>query len=78
MGNFRASDPWSNVIVILTLGLFILALFLKGFTHDLLLEAGVLLVSAKLIRMAQKNAETENRLEQRLKRIEELLLARAN
>lgn len=28
----------------------------KGFTHDLLLEAGVFLVSIKLIRMGYKNS----------------------
>jgi hypothetical protein len=37
-------------------------------THDLLLEAGVFLVSVKLILMSHKNSvlaiETENRLEQ--------------
>jgi hypothetical protein len=34
--------------------LFILALLTKGFTHDLLLEAGVLLVSIKgYIRISQ-------------------------
>jgi hypothetical protein len=54
------------------------ALFLKGFTHSLFLEAGVLLVSIKLILMAQKNAKTEESLERHLKRIEELLLARAD
>jgi len=32
------------------------ALFTKGFTHDILLEAGVLLVSVKLIIMAYKNS----------------------
>ena len=38
-------DFWSLVVIVLTLPLFLLALFLKGFTHELLLEAGVFLVS---------------------------------
>lgn len=75
MANFKSSDPWSTVVIVLTVGLFVLALFLKGFTHGLLLEAGVLLVSVKLILMTQKNAKTEENLERRLTRIEELLLA---
>ncbi len=29
-------------------GLFVVALFVKGFAHEMLLEAGVLLVSVKL------------------------------
>ena len=75
MANFKSSDPWSTVVIVPTVGLFVLALFLKGFTHGLLLEAGVLLVSVKLILMTQKNAKTEENLERRLTRIEELLLA---
>ena len=50
-----------------------MALFVKGFTHDLLLEAGIFLVSVKLILMAKKNREAEERLECRLAQIEELL-----
>jgi hypothetical protein len=46
----------------LTLALFIAALFAKGFTHDLLLEAGVFLVSVKLILMAYKNSVSNRRI----------------
>ena len=49
---------------------------MKGFTHDLFIETGVLLVSIKLILLAQKNARTEENLKQQLLRIEELLMAR--
>jgi hypothetical protein len=49
------------------------AFFLKGFTHELFLEAGVFLVSLNLILMSKKNSETENRLERHLTQIEELL-----
>jgi hypothetical protein len=71
-------DPWSIVVIGLTLILFIVALFLKGLTHELLLEAGVFLVSVKLILMSYKNSvlavETEHRLEQ----IQTLLRTMAN
>jgi hypothetical protein len=68
-----ASDPWTIVIIVLTFALFALALVFNGFTHDLLLEAGVLLVSVKLMLMAKKNHETEKRMEQHLVEIKGLL-----
>jgi hypothetical protein len=67
------SDPAAMGVIVLTIGLFAAALMLKGFTHDLLLEGGVFLVSAKLILMAKKNAETELRLERQLREIKCLL-----
>lgn len=73
----KASDPWSIVVIVLTVTLFILALFVKGFTKGLLLECGVLMVSIKLILMAKKTVEIEENLERRLDRIE-TLLAREN
>jgi hypothetical protein len=73
MKSSKSSDPWSVITIVLSVGLFVLALFIKGFTHELLLEAGVFLVSVKLILMAQKNSETEYRLEQRLANIQEML-----
>ena len=69
-----SSDPWSVLVIVLTFGIFILASYLKGFTHELLLEAGVFLVSVKLIIMASKNSKTADRVERHLKRIEELLV----
>jgi hypothetical protein len=61
-------DIWSILVIALTLVLFITALVIKGLTHDLLLEAGVFMVSVKLILMSHKNSvlaiETEDRLEQ--------------
>ena len=47
-------DLGSTIILLITLVLFIAALFVKGFTHDILLEAGVFLVSVKVIMMAYK------------------------
>jgi cobalamin biosynthesis protein CobD/CbiB len=69
----KSSDPWSIVIIVLTIALFILALFVKGFTKGLLVECAVLMVSIKLILMAKKTAEVEQNLEERLDRIEKLL-----
>jgi hypothetical protein len=76
MASVKLFDPWSVIVIALTGALFAAALFVKGFTHDLFIEAGVLLVSIKLILMAQKNARTEENLERHLRRIEELLMAR--
>ena len=76
MALFKSSDPWSVVVIVLTVGLFLTALFVKGFTHDLFIETGVLLVSVKLILLAQKNVRTEENLKQHFLRIEELLMAR--
>ena len=70
---FRSSDPWTRVVILLTVGLFSLSLAVKGFTHELFLEGGVFLVSVKLILMAGKNAASEERIERQLNRIENLL-----
>ncbi len=66
-------DPWSAAVIVLTLALFVLALFLRGFTHDLLLEAGVLLVSAKLVIMAHKNSVLGEELHASLDEIKQAL-----
>ncbi|MCB1111701.1 MAG: hypothetical protein H7A37_06020 [Chlamydiales bacterium] len=42
-------DEGSIIVMFITLILFIVALFTKGITHDILLEAGVFLISVKLI-----------------------------
>jgi hypothetical protein len=60
-------DVASWVVVAITFALFGLAVVEKGLTHDLLLEAGVFLVSVKLIMMSAKmsraSQETRARLE---------------
>jgi hypothetical protein len=58
----RHVDPASFVIILLTLVLFMAALVVKGLGHDLLLEAGVFLVSVKLILMAYKASLTTQAL----------------
>ena len=69
-------DFASLFVMALTLLLFILAIFLKGLTHDLLLEAGVLLVSIKLIIMSYKNGKAEENMAKELREIKELLSAK--
>ena len=62
-------DMGSFVIAFITFGLFMAALFTKGLTHDLFLEAGVFLVSIKIIIMAYKNSLSVARLEEKLNKI---------
>ena len=49
-------DMGSVIVIIITFVLFVLALFTRGFTHDLLLEAAVFLVSVKLILIGYNNS----------------------
>lgn len=59
-------DTGSSVVAVITLGLFVGALFIKGLTHDLFLEAGVFLVSIKLILLAHRNSLVMDRMEAKL------------
>jgi len=74
---FKSSEPSTSVVILLTVELFGLSLAVKGFTHELFLEAGVFLVSVKLILMAGKNAASEERIEHAQDQIKELLKANA-
>ena len=62
-------DPGTLAVMAITLILFIAALFFTGFTHDLLLEAGVFLVSVKLIVMAYKSSVAHESLQRKLDEI---------
>lgn len=66
-------DTGSITVISITFILFVLALFIKGFTHDLLLEAGVFLISVKLIMMAYNNSVNIKGLENELKEIKLIL-----
>jgi hypothetical protein len=66
-------DNGSLMVIVITFVLFVGALFTEGFTHDLLLEAGVFLVSVKLVIMAYKNGVATDRLMDRLDRIDDAL-----
>ena len=66
VGTGRYLDRTSSAVVLITLALFVTAVFVKGIGHDLLLEAGVFLVSVKLIMMAYKQAVASDRLRNEL------------
>ena len=74
MPNFQLHpDIVSQLVILTTFVLFVVALFIKGFGHGLLLEAGVFLISVKLIMMAQKNSILAKDLDNRLDRMEATL-----
>lgn len=56
-------DLNTQVTLAITLVLFVVALFEKGFTHDLLLEAAVFLVSAKLVLLSYKASVNNDAIE---------------
>jgi hypothetical protein len=56
----------SMVVIAITFVLFAIAVFEKGLTHDLLLEAGVFLVSVKLILMSAKMTRAAEQTQQQL------------
>ena len=62
----KSMDLGSFLVAAITLGLFIAALFTKGLSHDLFLEAGVFLVSVKLIIMAYRNSVSVGHLNDKL------------
>jgi hypothetical protein len=66
-------DLGTQLTLAVTLGFFVIALFEKGFTHDLLLEAGVFLVSVKLVIMSYKASVSIGAIESSLRRIEQSL-----
>ena len=61
------------VVILITLVLFVIALFFKGMTQDLLLEAGVFLVSVKLIMLAYKSSIRLQNIENSLEELQRLL-----
>jgi hypothetical protein len=66
-------DKGSLAVIAITLSLFVLALFFTGFTHALLLEAGVFLVSVKLIAMAYKSSVRDEEIKKDLAQIKDIL-----
>jgi hypothetical protein len=65
----RYFDFGSLFVIVITFVLFIAALFIKGWSHDLLLEVGVFLVSVKLIMMGYKSSKTAIETREDLDRI---------
>lgn len=74
----RPIDPWSAIVIATTFLLFVLALFFKGLTHDILLEAGVLLVSVKIIMMSSKISDMAGAMEKKLDDIHKKLQCAAD
>ena len=62
-----------SIVIITTFLLFVIALFVKGLTHNLLLEAGVLLVSIKIIMMNYKNGISVKGIMKELDEIKQML-----
>ncbi len=56
----------SLAVITITLILFVTALFVKGFTHDLLLESAIFLVSVKLIILSYRNSQGVESIEKKL------------
>lgn len=69
----RHLDLGSRLVILVTFVLFVVALFIKGLGHDLLLEGGVFLVSVKLIMMAYKNSVATRQLNDRLDQLQATL-----
>jgi hypothetical protein len=66
-------DLASWIVVFVTLVLFGTAVFVKGLGHDLLLEAGVFLVSVKLILMAHKSGVSTAHVSERLDELQTMV-----
>ena len=66
-------DVGSIIVIAITFVLFAMALFFTGFTHDILLEAGVFFVSVKLIIMTYKASATAKNIHRQLEEIKNLL-----
>ena len=75
IGMNKHIDIGSLIIILITFFLFVIALFVKGLTKELLLEAGVLLVSIKIIMMAQKNSAISNEISKDLEEIKKMIKA---
>jgi len=66
-------DLANTITIALTIILFVIALFATGFTKDLLLEAGVLLVSVKIILMSAATRDSNREILKKLNEIDEKL-----
>ena len=62
-------DIGNTLVIVVTFILFTIALFVKGFSKDLLLESGVLLVSIKIIMMNRTNSNSNKEI---IKKLDEL------
>ena len=67
----------SAVLIVVTLALFVVSLFVKGFTKDMLIEGAVFLVSAKLIVSSYRSSGDARAILERIDRIQKTLDERA-
>ena len=63
----------SMAIIFITFTLFVVSLFQKGLTHEILVDTGIFLVSVKLIVMSFKNNLYVKDLNQQLEEIKKLI-----
>ncbi len=61
------------LVIVITFILILLALFTKGFLHDLLLAAAVFIVFVKLVLMAYKNTQAKATLLKELQALKDHL-----
>ncbi|MFQ5715125.1 MAG: hypothetical protein ACE5GU_13945 [Candidatus Scalinduaceae bacterium] len=62
------------IIILITVGLFVAAIFTKGITHDIFLEAGVLLISIKIILLTYRSNTIVKKMQKQLDSMNSLLL----
>ncbi len=62
-------DAGSMIVAAITLVLFLTALVLKGLSHEILLEAGVFLISVKLMMMVYKHSVSTEEVKRQLAKI---------
>jgi hypothetical protein len=65
-------------VIVITFLLFAVALFTKGLSHDILLEAGVLLISIKIIMMNYRNSVSNQLIINKLDEIKEMMKGQNN
>ena len=70
---FKHLDNNTIFVMILTFILFVMALFVKGLTQDLLLEAAIFLVSVKLIYSTYKLSVWSQEIKDEIREIHNIL-----
>ena len=66
-------DFGSILIIVITFILFVVSLFVKGLSHEILLDSAVFLVSVKIIIMSFKNESYIKELSKQLEEIKSLI-----
>ena len=67
-----------TVVILTTFVLFTAAVFTRGITHYLFLEAGVLLVSIKIIMMNYKNYLATSNIIKEMEEIKKMIVEKEN